>query len=220
MHYSWGGSISSKNVITHALTNSSKMTLKSDSFPFDPLKSQTLVIAPLKEPFLTSDREVRVSSEIGDSRPERGRIGIPFVNKHICSGDDAFTVQSDVGELDKLDIAVKRSLTNEKNTLSSQIEEVSLESIFPKIIKELNSSGRIKLVNSVLVQTPELVSFGHPPIQTDNVSHQSDGSVATRLVDQDRIQKTTDRDITTTPTHGDIETISEKLVYQKYIKDS
>ena len=73
----------SSNVITHALKKSSNMILKSDSFPFNPLKSQTLVIVPLMEPFLTSDKDVRASSEIGDSRPERGRIGTPFVNKEI-----------------------------------------------------------------------------------------------------------------------------------------
>ena len=42
-----GESIIRSKVITHVLTNSSKMTLKSDSFAFDPLKAQTLVIAPL-----------------------------------------------------------------------------------------------------------------------------------------------------------------------------
>ena len=41
-----GGSIICSNVITHVLKKSSKMTLKSDSFAFDPLKAQMLVIAP------------------------------------------------------------------------------------------------------------------------------------------------------------------------------
>ena len=86
---------------------SSEMILKSNSFPFNPLKSKTLVIAPLTEPFLTSDRDVRASSEIGDSRPEHSRIGTPFVNKKIWSGDDNFSVQSDVVETNKLDTAVQ-----------------------------------------------------------------------------------------------------------------
>ena len=38
-----GTSIISSNVIMHVLTDSSKMILKSDSFPFNPLKSKTLV---------------------------------------------------------------------------------------------------------------------------------------------------------------------------------
>ena len=57
------------------MTKYSEMILKSDYFPFNSLKYQTLVISPLKEPFMISVRDVRASSEIGDSRPERGRIG-------------------------------------------------------------------------------------------------------------------------------------------------
>ena len=108
------------------------MNLNSDSFTFNPLKSQTLVIALLTKPFLTCDRDVRASSEIGDSRPESGRIGTPFVNKEIWSRDDNFSVRSDAGAADKLDTAVQRSSTDKRNTASSQIEERSLESIFPK----------------------------------------------------------------------------------------
>ena len=166
-----GNSIISSNVITHVLKNSSEMTLKSESFHFNPLKSQTLVIAPLTEPFLTSDRDVRASSEIEDIRPERGRIGTPFVIKEIWSRYDNFSVRSDVGELDKLDTSVQRSSTDESNTASSQIEEGSLGSICPKITKELNSSERMNLTNSLLVHTQKLVSFGQPPMQTDNVGH-------------------------------------------------
>ena len=57
-------------------------------------------------------------------------------------------------------------------------------------------------------------------MNTDNVSHQSDGSVATRVLDQDNIWRPTDRDVRMTPTHDEIETISEKLAYRKFIKDS
>ena len=111
-----GKIIISSNVIGHVLTNSSDMILKSDSFPFNPLKSQMLVIAPLTEPFLTSDRDVHASSEIGYSRPEHGRIGTPFVNKNIWSGDDNFSFRSDVGKANKLDTAVQKSLNDERNT--------------------------------------------------------------------------------------------------------
>ena len=38
-------------------------------------------------------------------------------------------------KLDKIDTAVQQSSTDERNTVSSQIEEGCLESIFPKIIK-------------------------------------------------------------------------------------
>ena len=57
-------------------------------------------------------------------------------------------------------------------------------------------------------------------MQTDNVGHRRDGSVATRVVDQDRIWRPTDSDVRTTPMHGKVETISEKLAYRKFIKDS
>ena len=214
-----GKSIISINAITHVLTNSSYMILKSDSFPLNPLKSQTLVIAPLTKPFLTCDRDVRVSSKIGYSRPDYSRIGTPFANKEIWSRNDNFSVRSEVGKADKLDTAVQRSLTNENNTAYLRIVEDSMESICPKIIKESISSERMDLANSLLVHTPKLVSFGHPPMETDNVGHQSNGSVATRVVDQDGIWRPTDRDFRMAPTHGNTETISEKLAYRKFIRD-
>ena len=143
--------IISSNVIMHVLTDSSEMILKSDSFPFYPLKSKTLVIAPLTEPFLTCDRDVRAPSEIGYSRPEHSSIGTPFLNKKIWSGDDNFSVRIDVGKEDKLDTSVQRSSTDERNTAYSRIEEVSLKSICLKIIKESNSSERMNLANSLSI---------------------------------------------------------------------
>ena len=90
---SGGTSIISNNVITYILTDSRKMILKSNSFPLNHLKSKTLMIASQPELFLSCDRNVRASSEIGDSRPDHGRKGTPFVNKKIWSGDDNFSVQ-------------------------------------------------------------------------------------------------------------------------------
>ena len=57
-------------------------------------------------------------------------------------------------------------------------------------------------------------------MQTDNVGHRSNGSVATRVVDQDGIWRPTYRYVRTAPTNGEIETISEKLAHRKFIKDS
>ena len=158
--------------------------------------------------------------EIGDIRTEHGRIGTPFVNTDIWSIDDAFSVRSDVGELNKLNTAVQKSSTNERNKASLRIEEGSLESICPKIIKESNSSKQINLANFLIVQNPKLVHFGHPPMETDNIGHRSNGSVATRVVDQDGIWRPTDRGVRMALTHSYIETISEKLAYHKYIRDS
>ena len=39
-------------------------------------------------------------------------------------------------------------------------------------------------------------------------------------MDQGGIWRPTDRYVRKTPTHGDVETMSEKLAYRKFIKDS
>ena len=57
-------------------------------------------------------------------------------------------------------------------------------------------------------------------MQTDNVGDRRGDGVATRISDQDGIWGPTLSNIKTAPTHGKIETISEKLVYRKFIKDS
>ena len=142
------------------------------------------------------------------------------MNKYTWSRDDALSVWSDVSEADKLDTDVQRSSTDERNMAPSRIEEGSLESILPKIVKESNLSERMNLENSVLVQTPKFVSFRHPTMQTDNVGNPIDSVAATRVMDQDGILRSTDRYDKTTPTHGDVEPISEKWAYRKFIKDS
>ena len=80
-----GIGIISSNVITDVLTDSSKMFLKSDSFPLDPFKSKTLVIASQNEPCLSCDSIVRSSSEIGDSRIYHSMIGTQIMKKNIIS---------------------------------------------------------------------------------------------------------------------------------------
>ena len=77
----------------------------------------------------------------------------------------------------------------------------------------------MNIANSLLVQTPNLVHFGHPPLEKYNVGHRSDGSVATRVVDHNGIWRHTDRNVKMALTHGNIETISEKLAFRKYIRD-
>ena len=148
--------------------DSIKMILKSNSFPLNPLKSQTLMIASQNEPTLSCNRIVRVSSEIGNSRIDHGRIGTPIVNKKIWSVDDNFSVRSDVGEADKLNTSVHQYPTNDRNTASPRIEEESLKSVFSKIVKESNLSERMDLANSSSIEIPKLVPFGYPPMETDN----------------------------------------------------
>ena len=77
----------------------------------------------------------------------------------------------------------------------------------------------MNLANSMIVQTPDLVSFRHPTIQTDNVGDRRSGGVATRITKKDGIWKPTLSNIGTAATHGKIKMISEKLVYCNFIKD-
>ena len=140
------------------------------------------------------DRDVRSTSVIVASRPNHIRIGTPFMNKDISSGDDVLSnVRSEVGKADKIDTAVQRSLTNKMNTAPLRIEEGSPKSIFTEIAEESNSSERMNLANSLGVHTPKLISFRHPPMQKDNVGHRSDGSVATREEDQDGIWRPSEK---------------------------
>ena len=101
-----------------------------------------------------------------------------------------------------------------------RIEEDSLESICPKIIKESNSSERMNLANSLGIGSSKLVHFGNPPIETKNVWNLIDGIVATRIDNSKGVWSRTERYDRMAPTHDDIETISEKLAYRKHIRDS
>ena len=76
-----GTGIIESNFVTDVLTNSSKMILKTNTFPLDPFKSQTIVIASQNEPTLSCNRIVQASSDIGNIRIYHGRIGTPIVSK-------------------------------------------------------------------------------------------------------------------------------------------
>ena len=80
-------SIISSNVITDVFTDSSKMIVKSDTFPLDSFKSQTLVIASQNELTLICNRIVRAVSEIGVSRIDHGRIGTLIYTQNIFVHD-------------------------------------------------------------------------------------------------------------------------------------
>ena len=78
----------------------------------------------------------------------------------------------------------------------------------------------MNLANSLSVQTPELVSFRHPTIQTENLGDRRSDGVATRIANKDGIWKPTLSNIETAATQGEIKIIIEKLAYHKFIKDS
>ena len=78
----------------------------------------------------------------------------------------------------------------------------------------------MNLANSLSVHTPELVLLRHMPMQKDNVGKKRSGGASTRIADQDGIWRPTPINIKTAAIHGEIKTISEEIVYRKYIKDS
>ena len=110
---------------------------------------------------------------------------------------------------DRSGATAEGSLTDEWNTASSRIEESTLKSIFRKGIKQIDLSNQMNLTNSLSVQTPDLVSFRHPTIQTYNVGDRRSGGGATRIAKQDRVCRPTVSNIGTAATHGKSETISE-----------
>ena len=57
-------------------------------------------------------------------------------------------------------------------------------------------------------------------MQTDNVGKKRSGGAATRIANQDGVWRPTLSDIKAAVIHGESETISEKLAYHKFIKDS
>ena len=63
-----GENIVCSDVITHVLNNPDEVTLGTESFPFDPLRAQTLMVVTLDEPFLKSNGNARSSIIIGASR--------------------------------------------------------------------------------------------------------------------------------------------------------
>ena len=77
----------------------------------------------------------------------------------------------------------------------------------------------MSLAKSLRVQTPYLVSFRDPTIQTDNILDQRSGGVATRIANKDEIWEPNSSGIGTAATHDEIKKISEKLAFRKYIKD-
>ena len=132
------------------LTNPTQVSLKIDSFPFDPEQAKTLMVTSLVESFLASNGNVRSASIIGSSRPNQSMIFAPGMNKDISSRDDVrSTVRNDVGKADKLNATVERSLNDEWNTASLRIEEGTPQSIFRKVVKQLDSSERMNLANSL-----------------------------------------------------------------------
>ena len=86
-----------------------------------------------------------------------------------------------MSKAENLDTIVQQSPTNELNTESPQIEEEILESVFFKIVEESNTSKRMNLANSLSIESPKLIHFGHPPIDRNNVGNLLDVIFSTRI---------------------------------------
>ena len=131
---------------------------------------------------------------IGTSRPNHSRILSPRMNEDILSGNNVTTnVRSDVRVAEKLNTTVEAFTSDERNTESSGIIESAPKSIFIKESEQFDSIGRMNLANSVPVETPDLVIFRDPPIETHNVTDRRSGGVATNIADKDRIWRPTRR---------------------------
>ena len=76
----------------------------------------------------------------------------------------------------------------------------------------------MNLAKSLSIESPNLVHFGHPLIETNDVGNLLGGIVDTRIENSDRICRRTDRDNRMAHTH-DIETIRERIAYRKHIRD-
>ena len=129
------------------------------------------------------------------------------------------TVRNDVRIADKLDTTVEGFTTDERNTASLRIVECTPKSIFVKEIKEFDLSSKMNLANSVPVKTPDLVYFRDLTVTTENVTDRRSDGVATSIDNKDSIWRPKPSDIGTAATHDNIKNISEKLAFNKYIKE-
>ena len=108
------------DVITHMITNPRQISLKGDSFPFDPEQAQTLMLTSLIEALLARNRNIGTTSILGARRTNQSRIFAPGMHGDISGRDNArSTVRNDVREADKLNTNVDGPTTDERNTASS-----------------------------------------------------------------------------------------------------
>ena len=161
------------------------------------------MFAPFLEAFLTGNMHVRKTGIVGTSRPDHSRIISPRMHEDILRGNDVTTtVRSDVGVMKKLDTTVDGLATNKRNTEASDIFEGAAESVFGKKSEQFDSSGRVNFMNSVPVESPDLVSFRDPPVQTHNITDGGTGGVATSIADQDGIWRAGPSDVRMAATHA------------------
>ena len=178
------------------------------------------MFTPLIEALLTRNGHICTPGIIGTIRPNHSRILSPGMNEDILSGNNVTTtVRSDVRVMEKLDTTVEAFTPDERNTESSGIIESAPESVFVKKSEQFDSSGPVDFANSVLVESPDLVSFRDPPVETHNVTYGRSGGVATSIADKDRIWRVGPNDIGTAATHADLKDFNEELAFCEYLND-
>ena len=83
------------------LMNPTQVSLRSDSFPFDPEQAKTLMVTSLVEALLTSNGNIRTASILGASQNNQGRTFAPGMHEDISGRDNIrSTVHNDVDEAD------------------------------------------------------------------------------------------------------------------------
>ena len=90
-----------------------------------------------------------------------------------------------------------------------ELKKKVLRITFSKIVKDSNSSKRMNLAKSLSIESPKIVHFGRPPIETNNVGNLLDGFVTAKIENSNGIWRSTYRDNRMEHTH-DIEIINEK----------
>ena len=158
-----------------------------------------------------------------DSRKSMGnnsRIGTPGVNNDIFSprSDTTSNLLSCTGSIEKFNTHVHGSETQERNLESSCIEEVGVKRIFPEIFKESKSRRQVNLEISVLRDTPNFKSLGHPTAETADIWN-IDFTTSTRANSLNGLRRDTERDDMLGYTHN-FETMSATPAYRNHIKNS
>ena len=77
----------------------------------------------------------------------------------------------------------------------------------------------MNFANSVSVESPDLVSFRDPPVETHNVTDGRTGGVATSIADKDWIWRVGPSDIGTAATCANLKGFNEKLAFREYLND-
>ena len=123
-----------------------------------------------------------------------------------------------MGNIEKFDTHVHRSVTQERNLESSCIEKVGVKIIFPEIRKEFISSVQMNLANSVLSEIPKFISLGHQTVETADIRN-INFSTSTRAKSLHGLRRDMERDDRLGYKH-DFVTMSERTAYRNHIKNS